>query len=226
MEPISLWSNATFMSRLTLDDSDWEVRIRACEFIAAVWKHCLALDEKADYRIRASKRLKDSAIGQEENIHPPKPSSWWFYDIKGDKVLVEATQDSSRLVRRISVETLKKMKTSIEQRLGSIFQNISEGNQGPALEQASATQSNDRLGKRPVDDTANDKGSLQPGSASFTHPHAQFYTVLKDLDFERLDATTSVEQLYEEVLNVERVEDVVMEENENPNDGNNVLDCY
>ncbi|KAG0291064.1 BRCA1-associated ATM activator 1, partial [Dissophora globulifera] len=116
-----LFVDAQFMSRLTLDDSDWEVRIRACEFIAAVWEHCLALDERADYRIRASKRLKDSddtvIEGGSGDRRAPKPSSWWFYDIKGDQILVQATQDASRLVRLTSVEILKKIKASLEQRM-------------------------------------------------------------------------------------------------------------
>ncbi|KAF8925565.1 BRCA1-associated ATM activator 1 [Dissophora ornata] len=222
----NLFVDATFMSRLTLDDSDWEVRIRACEFLAAVWEHCLALDERADYRIRASKRLKDSDSDHSDSAQPPKPSSWWFYDIKGDKILVEATRDSSRLTRLTSVETLKKIKASIEERLGSDVGSIVKEDNGAVSEHGS-NEAHDsiRTGKRPVDENTEDVSS--PASEpSGAHPHAKFYAVLKSLDFERLDATTSVEQLYEEVLNVERVEDVVMEESENPNDGNNVLDCY
>ncbi|KAI8596652.1 armadillo-type protein [Dissophora ornata] len=214
----NLFVDATFMSRLTLDDSDWEVRIRACEFLAAVWEHCLALDERADYRIRASKRLKDSDSDHSDSAQPPKPSSWWFYDIKGDKILVEATRDSSRLTRLTSVETLKKIKASIEERLGSDVGSIVKEDNGAVSEHGS-NEAHDsiRTGKRPVDENTEDVSS--PASEpSGAHPHAKFYAVLKSLDFERLDATTSVEQLYEEVLNVERVEDVVMEESENPND--------
>ncbi|KAF9208541.1 BRCA1-associated ATM activator 1 [Podila verticillata] len=194
-----LFVDATFMYKLTLDDSDWEVRIRACEFLAAVWEHCVALDERADYRARAAKRLKDST--EQEHMAP----NWWFYDIKGDKILIEATQDASRLVRLSSVETLKKMKFSIEERLrnGSIV--MSE-----------ATSARD-----PMEATHKRKES-----DSVDHPHVAFYRALCKLDFERLDATTSVEQLYQEVLDVERVEQVVMAENEQANDGNNVLDCY
>lgn len=223
------------MSRLTLDDSDWEVRIRACEFIAAVWEHCLALDERADYRIRVSKRLKD-ATSEDDTTRHSKPSSWWFYDIKGDQILVEATRDSSRMVRLTSVEILKKMKVSIEQRIGSLPpQNILESRQTLAGQgrdnnaQDKKVDDSNQFGKRPMGDVASD-GSTPPSAAyassNSQHPHAKFYAVLNDLDFERLDATISVEQLYEEVLNVERVEDVVMAESENPNDGNNVLDCY
>ncbi|KAK3808483.1 MAG: armadillo-type protein [Benniella sp.] len=238
-----LFVDAAFMSRLTLDDSDWEVRIRACEFIAAVWEHCLALDERADYRIRVSKRLKDSnneQIKDDTTVHS-KPSSWWFYDIKGDHILVEATRDSSRMVRLTAVEILKKMKTSIEQRIGSLPssspQNASES-EGTHDGTTTASQNGEgegsnRFGKRPIGEAADNDGSTtmttatsEYASTNIQHPHAKFYAVLKSLDFERLDATTSVEQLYEEVLNVERVEDVVMAENENPNDGNNVLDCY
>jgi len=188
------------MYKLTLDDSDWEVRIRACEFLAAVWEHCVALDERADYRARAAKRLKDST--EQEHMAP----NWWFYDIKGDKILIEATQDASRLVRLSSVETLKKMKASMKERLsnGSIVM-------PEAL----------LAGADPADATHKRKES-----DSVDHPHITFYRALCQLDFERLDATTSVEQLYQEVLDVERVEQVVMAENEQANDGNNVLDCY
>ncbi|KAF9314308.1 BRCA1-associated ATM activator 1 [Podila horticola] len=198
-----LFVDATFMYKLTLDDSDWEVRIRACEFLAAVWEHCVALDERADYRARATKRLKDSAT--EEHMAP----NWWFYDIKGDKVLIEATLDASRLVRLSSVETLKKMKASIEERLrnGSIVM---------AEESISNVDPVDR-------DSAHKR---KESGAVDSHPHVAFYRVLCKLDFERLDATTSVEQLYQEVLDVERVEHVVMAESEQANDGNNVLDCY
>ncbi|KAF9327172.1 BRCA1-associated ATM activator 1 [Podila minutissima] len=200
-----LFVDATFMYKLTLDDSDWEVRIRACEFLAAVWEHCVALDERADYRARAAKRLKDSAT-EEEHMAPP---NWWFYDIKGDKILIEATLDASRLVRLSSVETLKKMKASIEERLrsGSIV-----------MTEESISNVN------PVDRDSTHK--RKESNAVDNHPHVAFYRALCKLDFERLDATTSVEQLYQEVLDVERVEHVVMAESEQANDGNNVLDCY
>ncbi|KAF9143504.1 BRCA1-associated ATM activator 1 [Mortierella sp. GBA39] len=213
-----------FMSRLTLDDSDWEVRIRACEFIAAVWDHCLALDEKADYRIRAAKRVKDSDRDHQEDTAPPRPSTWWFYDIKGDEILVEASRDSSRLVRLASVETLKTIKASLDQRQDSFTRNVASNGAGAAYDEAE-----DRQRKRPIGDGADrEESSSTPPDSNTTgqHPHAQFYAVICGLNFERLDATTSVEQLYEEVLNVERPEDVVMTESEKANDGNNILDCY
>jgi hypothetical protein len=212
------------MSRLTLDDSDWEVRIRACEFIAAVWEHCLALDEKADYRVRAAKRLKDSDSDNLEDTTPPRPSTWWFYDIKGDQILVEASRDSSRLVRLASVETLKKIKASLDQRQDSFTRDVAANGVGDVQD---ATE--DKQRKRPVGDLAGheDSPSISPDpNTTGQHPHAEFYAVLCGLNFERLDATTSVEQLYEEVLNVERPEDVVMTESEKANDGNNILDCY
>ncbi|KAF9109273.1 BRCA1-associated ATM activator 1 [Mortierella sp. AM989] len=195
----NLFQDAKFMSRLTLDDSDWEVRIRACEFIAAVWAHCL---ESGGDELRSSKRQKDS--------YNPKPSSSWFYDIHGDKILVEAAQDSSRLVRLTSVETLKKIKRTIEEQLVSIVTEY-EANI------PSASEMKEDAGK----DQTPTHVPISKGSSML-----EFYTELRSLNFERLDATTSMEQLYEEVLNVERVEDVVMEEAENRNDGNNVLDCY
>ncbi|KAF9108723.1 BRCA1-associated ATM activator 1 [Mortierella sp. GBA35] len=222
-----LFVDAKFMSRLTLDDSDWEVRIRACEFIAAVWEHCLALDEKADYRVRAAKRLKDSDSDLQEDILPPRPSTWWFYDIKGDQILVEATRDSSRLVRLCSVETLKKIKASLEERQGSFTQSVHATMTNCAGDKHDSTDGRQR--KRPAGDNSDQKDSSSISPESKTtgkHPHAQFYAVLCSLNFEQLEATTSVEQLYEEVLNVERVEDVVMAESEKPNDGNNILDCY
>lgn len=212
------------MSRLTLDDSDWDVRIRACEFIAAVWDHCLALDERADYRVRAAKRLKESDSVHEEDTAPPRPSTWWFYDIKGDEILVEASRDSSRLVRLASVETLKKIKASLNQRQDSFNHSFVLNGAGAAYDEAE-----DRQRKRPLGEGAgSEESSSTPPDSSTTgqHPHAQFYAVLCGLNFERLDATTSVEQLYEEVLNVERPEDVVMTESEKANDGNNILDCY
>ncbi|KAF9922771.1 BRCA1-associated ATM activator 1 [Linnemannia zychae] len=219
-----LFVDAKFMLQLALDDPDWEVRIRACKFIAAVWEHCLALDEKADYRTRASKRLKDSDIPQQEDSLRPLPSTWWFYDIKGDQILVDATRDSSRLVRLTSVETLKKIKASLDQRRDVFTQSTASFDVSMMQESM-----DNRQRKRPIDNKiASDDlvlASTDP-SISSQHPHAQFYAVLCSLDFERLEATTSVEQLYEEVLNVERVDDVVMNESENPNDGNNILDCY
>lgn len=212
------------MSRLTLDDSDWEVRIRACEFIAAVWDHCLALDEKADYRVRASKRLKDSDSDYHDDTEPPRPSTWWFYDIKGDEILVEASRDSSRLARLASIETLKKIKASLDQRQDSFTHSVASNGAGAAHDEAEGRQR-----KRPIGGGADrEESSSTPPDSNTTgqHPHTQFYSVLCGLNFERLDATTSVEQLYEEVLNVERPEDVVMTESEKANDGNNILDCY
>ncbi|KAG0214486.1 BRCA1-associated ATM activator 1 [Mortierella sp. GBA30] len=213
-----LFVDAKFMSRLALDDADWEVRIRACDFIAAVWEHCLALDEKADYRVRAAKRLKDIESQEQEDAPLPRPSTWWFYDIKGDQILVEATRDSSRMVRLTSVETLKTIKSSIEERLEVSRTDI------VGIQAIGEVKEMDLQRKRSAG-TREESQSMSTQTSQH-HPHADFYQVLKSLDFERLDATTSVEQLYEEVLNVERVEDVVMAENENPNDGNNVLDCY
>ncbi|KAF9573832.1 BRCA1-associated ATM activator 1 [Mortierella alpina] len=214
-----LFVDAKFMSRLTLDDADWEVRIRACDFMAAVWEHCLALDEKADYRVRAAKRLKDTTSQVQEDAPPPRPSSWWFYDIKGDQILVEATQDSSRMVRLASVEALKKIRASLEERLDA----------SPKDDGAYHVFSDQREEELQHKRSAGALGRSTEAVSKHVpqqHPHAAFYTVLSNLDYERLDATTSVERLYEEVLNVERVEDVVMAESENPNDGNNVLDCY
>lgn len=217
------------MSRLTLDDADWEVRIRACEFLAAVWEHSVALDERADYRIRASKRVRDSDRASHDDTVPAKPSTWWFYDIKGDQILVEATRDSSRMVRLTSVETLKRIKSSIEQRLQFATSTAPRTDrvQVNADADEGSMQQRKRLAGGDEHDSPSSEGqNATIGGQSGTHPHAAFYEILQGLDFERLDATTSVEQLYEEVLNVERVEDVVMAENENPNDGNNVLDCY
>ncbi|KAF9961074.1 BRCA1-associated ATM activator 1 [Mortierella alpina] len=214
-----LFVDAKFMSRLTLDDADWEVRIRACDFISAVWEHCLALDEKADYRVRAAKRLKDTDSQIQEDAPPPRPSTWWFYDIKGDQILVEATQDSSRMVRLASVEALKKIKASIEARLDASHEDIGGY-------QSFGDHGEEELQRKRSAGAEERSTAILSKHVPQQHPHAAFYAVLLNLDFERLDATTSVERLYEEVLNVERVEDVVMAESEKPNDGNNVLDCY
>ncbi|KAF9585107.1 BRCA1-associated ATM activator 1 [Lunasporangiospora selenospora] len=238
-----LFVDAVFMSRLTLDDADWEVRIRACEFLAAVWEHCVALDEKADYRSRASKRMRDSDFLQDEPAPGLLPSTWWFYDIKGDKILVEATQDSSRLVRRTSVEILKKMKKAIESRMDPLLREKGKDHTvAPVQTQVLAGEKealplqerHDPVRKRGADESDDRTvegvdpitGNSENKNSGQKHPHADFYAVLKGLDFVRLDATTSLEQLYEEVLNVEKVEDVVMAETEDANFGNNVLDCY
>ncbi|KAF9899854.1 BRCA1-associated ATM activator 1 [Lobosporangium transversale] len=190
------------------DDSDWEVRIRACEFIAAIWSDCMELSgsdsredgEDGDAKEgRSTKRQKDS--------HISKPSSSWFFDIRGDRILVEAALDSSRLVRLTSVETLKQIKVSIEKSFPSVVKEYLE-----------IQANNNSLGG------GEDKGITIEMTTNTTSTHLlRFYTTLMSLNFERLDATTSREQLYEEVLDVERVEDVVMEESENRND---VHDMY
>ncbi|KAF9408419.1 BRCA1-associated ATM activator 1 [Podila epigama] len=254
-----LFVDFTFMYKLTLDDPDWEVRIRACEFLAAVWEHCVALDERADYRERAAKRMKDAvaqakvsdmAMKKDADISSssistssPLPPNWWFYDIKGDKILLEATQDASRMVRLSSVETLKKIKASIEARLGSegsypdllqqrqvVSEPVKEddGDDVVAYEGNGTSKKRREMttGTEMQTETGSGTKSGTRTSVESKHPHAAFYQALDELDFIRLDASTSVEQLYQEVLDVERVEDVVMAESENPNDGNNVLDCY
>ncbi|KAG0325624.1 hypothetical protein BG004_003167, partial [Podila humilis] len=217
------------------------VRIRAVEFLAVVWEHCVALDEREDYRARATKRLKDSVVAatdrdrdQEQDLDAKvvgsRPPNWWFYDIKGDKILIEATVDASRMVRLSTVETLKKIKASLDQRVASgalVITHEEPTNDDKHRDDDDGGNAHDREqgGKRKDTSTAT-SATGSSSAAQNHHPHSGFYRELCRLDFERLDATTSVEQLYQEVLDVEKVEPVVMAESEQANDGNNVLDCY
>ncbi|KAF9163936.1 hypothetical protein DFQ26_002008 [Actinomortierella ambigua] len=242
-----LFIDAKFMSRLALDDADWEVRMRACRFLAAVWDHSRLLNAQDDPDSRRASRIAKRAKGTTTATAETKmTSNWWFYDIRGDEILIEATRDEARMVRAESIALVKMIKRQIEQatppeELSAFLSGAGEqGTDGAAStssghhHQEPSSTSRKRGPADKVDDgihvnSAEDEESHHHHhhqKQRHQHPHAAFYRALCALDFVRLDATASFEQLYEEVLNVERVEDVVMEESEQPNDGNNVLDCY
>ncbi|KAF9975506.1 hypothetical protein BGZ73_000858 [Actinomortierella ambigua] len=230
-----LFVDAKFMSRLALDDADWEVRVRACRFLAAVWDHCLLLNAQDDLDSRMAARIAKRAKGTVTS--EALTSNWWFYDIRGDDILIEATRDEARMVRAQSIALVKMIKRQIEQAtppeeltafLGGMAENQQQLSPSSASNHHEPSSLSRKRGQTDKEDGFHCASLTEEESSQHPHPHphAAFYRALCALDFVRLDATASVEQLYEEVLNVERVEDVVMEESERPNDGNNVLDCY
>ncbi|KAG0225897.1 hypothetical protein BGW42_004051 [Actinomortierella wolfii] len=238
-----LFVDAKFMSRLALDDADWEVRLRACRFLAAVWDHSRLLNAQDDQDSRNAARISKRARGQGASPESSEAltSNWWFYDIRGDEILIEATRDEARMVRAQSIAIVKQIKRQIELATPPDELAMFRNSEPSLVSSAGGTQvsssghdgASSASRKHGQDDglasgqsTGLTRDEQDAGRHQHRHPHAAFYRALCELNFVRLDATASVEQLYEEVLNVERVEDVVMEESEQPNDGNNILDCY
>ncbi|KAJ2636336.1 hypothetical protein GGF44_003155 [Coemansia sp. RSA 1694] len=109
--------------------------------------------------------------------------------------------DSSRYVRRVCLDSLLHMKHSHESSIGG-------------RDTAVQVETGDgREGKRQT---------IEQGGGSSSE---SFYRKLCGIDFARLESTLTAEHLYQEALDTQ-VEKEMMTETQDPNIGNNILDCY
>ncbi|CAB4442023.1 unnamed protein product [Rhizophagus irregularis] len=198
--------NPKIMDKI-MDDPDFYVRINGCQFLASVWDHCE--QDRLNYGQKKTKHNKDISgnsllIGQDSS---------WFYWLDGDKLLVAAAEDSSRLVRSEVLAILKRLKHYLERiipyrelptirgLLPSPFATIISCSQIPH--------------KQLIDE-----------STSLKQKYYNFYQNICMIDFERLEATIDVEHLYKEAL--ENVTTKMMTETDMIEDENDdyAMDCY
>ncbi|CAG8643206.1 22383_t:CDS:10 [Rhizophagus irregularis] len=198
--------NPNIMDKI-MDDPDFYVRINGCQFLASVWDHCE--QDRLNYGQKKTKHNKDISgnsllIGQDSS---------WFYWLDGDKLLVAAAEDSSRLVRSEVLAILKRLKHYLERiipyrelptirgLLPSPFATIISCSQIPH--------------KQLIDE-----------STSLKQKYYNFYQNICMIDFERLEATIDVEHLYKEAL--ENVTTKMMTETDMIEDENDdyAMDCY
>ncbi|CAG8466437.1 7184_t:CDS:10 [Acaulospora morrowiae] len=172
-----------------MDDPDFYVRIGGCKFFETLWYHCE--QDRTEFAQEIS----------EENLLMYKDSSW-FYSLGGDKLLIAAADDSSRLVRGEIIRILKRLKSFLEQMIHK-------------------RQSLSRF-----IDNIHDDDESQLSFSSLGQKHIEFYQKICLIDFNRLEATLDVEHLYKEAL--ESVSPSMMMNSDMVKEGNekNALDCY
>ncbi|KAJ2337326.1 hypothetical protein GGI00_000311 [Coemansia sp. RSA 2681] len=122
-------------------------------------------------------------------------------ELQADALLLDMCTDSSRYVRRVCLDSLLHMKHSHESSIGG-------------RDTAAQVETDDgRGGKRQT---------IEQGGGSGGE---SFYRKLCGVDFARLESTLTAEHLYQEALDTQ-VEKEMMTETQDPNIGNNILDCY
>ncbi|CAG8452400.1 4417_t:CDS:10 [Acaulospora colombiana] len=163
-----------------MDDPDFYVRIGGCKFLEAVWYYC---EQHRGTPVEECSLLSDGAS--------------WFYSLGGDRLLVDAVDDSSRLVRGEIIRILKCLKSYFEQMIHN---------------------------HEPID--VNKDGDKSPPSYDLLiQKHLEFYQQICLVDFSRLEATIDVEHLYKEAL--ESVNPRMMTDTDVIGGcENNALDCY
>lgn len=89
-DEICLSSSPEVMAKI-MDDSDWEVRIRGCQFLEALWD-CGAGEFVVNKRRR--RENIDAEINEMDGVsystHELDMGSVWFYQLNGDRLLIEA----------------------------------------------------------------------------------------------------------------------------------------
>ncbi|CAG8678290.1 864_t:CDS:10 [Acaulospora morrowiae] len=180
--------NPLLMERI-MDDPDFYVRIGGCKFFETLWYHCE--QDRTEFTQEIS----------EESLLIYKDSSW-FYSLGGDKLLIAAADDSSRLVRGEIIRILKRLKSFLEQMI------------------------HERLSLSRSIDSIHDADESQLSFSLLGQKHIEFYQKICLIDFNRLEATLDVEHLYKEAL--ESVSPSMMMNSEVVKEGNekNALDCY
>ncbi|RUS24791.1 hypothetical protein BC938DRAFT_473066, partial [Jimgerdemannia flammicorona] len=152
-----------------MDDMDWEVKIRGCQFLEALWD----CDERSmDGNKRQRRGLAEDAGSNEMEDVPYQADErsaqpTWFYRMQGDQLLLEAVQDPARLVRQSILLILRRIHASLS----------------PPLASASRK-----------------RASHAPTSAQ----DADLLCRIQQVDFDRLEASVSVEHLYQEAMEVDR----------------------
>ncbi|CAG8736265.1 17543_t:CDS:2, partial [Funneliformis caledonium] len=159
-----------------MDDPDFYVRINGCKFLISVWDHC-----EQDRLSYGQKRTKHNIYLSGGSLLIGKNSSW-FYWLDGDKLLVKAAEDPSRLVRGEVLVILKRLKLYLEEIVAT-----QELNSSFSLPNS-------------IDDSQLSHKRLFDQPSSLMQKHFNFYQNICLIDYERLEATINVEHLYEEAL--------------------------
>ncbi|CAG8724001.1 5436_t:CDS:2, partial [Funneliformis mosseae] len=159
-----------------MDDPDFYVRINGCKFLISVWDHC-----EQDRLSYGQKRTKHNIYLSGGSLLIGKNSSW-FYWLDGDKLLVKAAEDPSRLVRGEVLVILKRLKLYLEEIVAT-----QELNSSFSLPNS-------------IDDSQLSHKRLFDQPSSLMQKHFNFYQNICLIDYERLEATIDVEHLYEEAL--------------------------
>ncbi|CAG8561601.1 11515_t:CDS:10, partial [Racocetra persica] len=180
--------NQVVMDKI-MNDPDFYVQIGGCQFLTAVWYYCEQNQKK-------KMSAENSLIG--ENLS-------WFYWLNGDKFLINAADNPSRLVRGEILQILRRLKLYLEEQITS--------NKEFSLST-----------------TINDNSQFDNGIVNTSSPlmkkHSDFYRKISLIDFDRLEATIDAEHLYKEALESVNPRmmvnaDLIVEGNED-----NTLDCY
>ncbi|CAG8606366.1 12311_t:CDS:10 [Gigaspora rosea] len=175
-----------------MNDPDFYVQIGGCQFLTAIWYHC--------EQNKNNEPDENSLIGE---------NSSWFYWLNGDKFLIDAADNPSRLVRGEILQILRRLKVYLEEHITS--------------NKESSINDNSQLNNEAVG--ASERWSIGQLSP-LMQKHSDFYRKMCLIDFDRLEATIDVEHLYKEALESINPRmmvnaDLIVEGNED-----NTLDCY
>ncbi|KAJ2860862.1 hypothetical protein GGH94_005259 [Coemansia aciculifera] len=167
------------------------------------WMHCLTyfklyqMGDDPDFEVRVRCAKILALLARWMHFASITASDRAFVvELQADALLLDMCTDSSRYVRRVCLDGLLDMKLSYEEASGNV-------------EETGAVEG--RSGKRQTVEYGGDGES--------------FYRKLCDIDFARLESTLTAEHLYQEALDTQ-VEKEMMTETQDPNIGNNILDCY
>ncbi|CAG8816689.1 42262_t:CDS:10 [Gigaspora margarita] len=183
--------NQAVMDKI-MNDPDFYVQIGGCQFLTAIWYHC--------EQNKNNELDETSLIGE---------NSSWFYWLNGDKFLIDAADNPSRLVRGEILQILRRLKVYLEEHITS--------------NKESSINDNSQLNNEAV--SASERWSIGQLSP-LMQKHSDFYRKMCLIDFDRLEATIDVEHLYKEALESINPRmmvnaDLIVEGNED-----NTLDCY
>ncbi|CAG8532949.1 30_t:CDS:10 [Ambispora leptoticha] len=210
-----------------MDDPDFEVRIRGCQFLAVVWDHC------EQDRKQGHKRQRKQAVNIDADLSPIDSNnnksfligddSSWFYWLDGDNILIDAASDSSRLVRREILVILQRIKDYVAQ----LSSSASSSNNSIQIDNNSIIIDTDK--KTEISQLLPHKRPTIESSSSLPHRHADFYRrICAEIDFSRLASTIDAEHLYKEALEsvVDSAMTMTMDVEEGEHHRTNSMDCY
>ncbi|CAG8518208.1 14457_t:CDS:10 [Cetraspora pellucida] len=184
--------NKAVMDKI-MNDPDFYVQIGGCQFLTAVWYYC--------------EQNQKNKVSEEDSLIDENSS--WFYWLNGDKFLIDAADNPSRIVRGEILQILRRLKLYLEEKITS--------NEGFSL----SMTTNDNL---QFDNEIVNTFGIQ--SSPLVKKHSDFYRKISLIDFDRLEATIDAEHLYKEALESVNPRmmvnaDLIVEGNED-----NTLDCY
>ncbi|KAJ2909683.1 hypothetical protein GGI21_001636 [Coemansia aciculifera] len=205
-----------------LDDSEAFVKRAALDLVRALgslvigdivesreWLHCLSysrlyqMSDAPDFEICVCcAKVLVLLVGWMQYLDIPVDGRAFITELQAEAPVLDMCADSSRYVRRVCLDSLRKLKDNIECGTGwSESDLLAETDDEPE-------------GKRQT--TEQDYGEKY---------RYAFYRKLCGVDFARLESTLTAEHLYQEALDTQ-VEREMMTETQDQNVGNNILDCY